>query len=72
MIKKNENFHLTIEYVNPMAVEVRESNKINQLEVGTWILTVGLAMKDDLLPHVTGGLRGRNITVASFEVCFPC
>ena len=55
MIKKNENFHLTIEYVNPMAVEVRESNKINQLEVGTWILTVGLAMKDDLLPHVTGG-----------------
>ena len=47
-------------------------NKINQLEVGTWIPTFGLALKDDLLPHVTGGFRGRNITVASFEVCFSC
>ena len=49
---------------------MRESNEINQLEVGIWIPTVGLALKDDLLPHVTGDFRGRTITVASFEVCF--
>jgi len=49
------------------AVEVRESNRIKQLEVGTWTPTLGLALKDDLLPHVTGGFRGRAITVGSLE-----
>eukprot|EP00092_Neocalanus_flemingeri_P000465 GFUD01000495.1.p1 GENE.GFUD01000495.1~~GFUD01000495.1.p1 ORF type:complete len:837 (+),score=225.49 GFUD01000495.1:88-2598(+) len=49
------------------AVEVRESNRINQLEVGTWMPTLGLALKDDLLPHITGGFRGRAITVGSLE-----
>lgn len=49
------------------AVEVRESNRINHLEVGTWMPTLGLSLKDDLLPHVTGGFRGRAIIVGSLE-----
>ena len=50
-------------------MEVRESNRINQLEVGSWMPTLGLTLKDDLLPHVTGGFRGRAITVGTIEVC---
>ena len=38
------------------------------MEVGTWMPALGLALKDDLLPHVTGGFRGRAITVGSLEV----
>jgi len=49
------------------AVEVRESDRINQLEVGSWLPSTGLTLKDDLLPHVTGGFRGRAITVGSLE-----
>jgi len=49
------------------AVEVRESDRINQLEVGTWMPSTGLTLKDDLLPHVTGGFRGRAISVGSLE-----
>lgn len=49
------------------AVEVRESDRINQLEVGSWMPSTGLTLKDDLLPHVTGGFRGRAITVGSLE-----
>ena len=30
--------------------------------------TLGLTLKDDLLPHMTGGFRGRAITVGSLEV----
>lgn len=49
------------------AVEVRESDRVNQLEVGSWSALMGLYLKDDLLPHVTGGFRGRAIVVASIE-----
>jgi hypothetical protein len=45
-----------------------ENNAINQLEVGSWIISRGLDLKDDLFPHVTGGFRGRMIPVASLEV----
>ena len=50
------------------AVEVMEKNAINQLEVGSWIISRGLDLRDDLFPHVTGGFRGRMIPVASLEV----
>ena len=30
--------------------------------------TLGLTLKDDLLPHITGGFRGRAISVGSLEV----
>ena len=30
--------------------------------------TLGLTLKDDLLPHITGGFRSRAITVGSLEV----
>jgi len=49
------------------AVEVKESDRVHQLEVGSWTTNLGLHIKDDLLPHVTGGFRGRAITVASIE-----
>ena len=41
----------------------------NVVEVGTWEPMQGLVLKDDLFPHVTGGLRGRVLTVASMDVC---
>ena len=37
------------------------------VQVGTWSPLLGLALQDDLLPHVTGGFRGRILTVASLE-----
>lgn len=49
------------------AVEVKVTNRVDSLEVGSWRPGLGLALKDDLLPHVTGGFRGRAITVASLE-----
>jgi hypothetical protein len=61
-------------------VEVKVTNRVDSLEVGSWRPGLGLALKvppllpvrlqpvqDDLLPHVTGGFRGRAITVASLE-----
>ncbi len=40
----------------------------SRLDVGTWRPVLGLANRDDLLPHVTGGMRGRTIAVASTNV----
>ena len=40
----------------------------NVVEVGTWEPMQGLVLEDDLFPHVTGGLRGRVLTVASMDV----
>ena len=37
------------------------------LEVGSWSQR-GLATRDSLFPHVSGGLRGRNIKVTSIHV----
>ena len=42
----------------------------NIVDVGMWEPMQGLVLKDDLFPHVTGGLRGRVLTVASFDVSF--
>ena len=47
---------------------MKEYGLINKLEVGSWMSTIGADLKDDLLPHVTGGLRGRNLVVGSLEV----
>lgn len=38
------------------------------LDVGYWEPMQGSVLKDDLFPHVTGGLRGRLLTVASVDV----
>ena len=40
----------------------------NAVEVGSWEPMQGLVLKDDLFPHITGGLRGRVLTVASMDV----
>ena len=55
-------------YHNNQAAEVKDYGKIQELDVGSWTTSVGLDMKDDLFPHVTGGMRGRRIMVASLEV----
>ena len=44
----------------------------NVVEVGTWEPMQGLVLGDDLFPHVTGGLRGRVLTVASMDVSNKC
>lgn len=49
------------------SVEVREANRIKPLDVGSWRPAIGLTLKDDLFPHITGGFRGRAITVASIH-----
>ena len=40
----------------------------NVVEVGLWEPKLGLQLFDDLFPHVSGGLRGRQLTVASNHV----
>ena len=47
---------------------MKDYGKIHQLEVGTWMVSVGLNLKDTLFPHIAGGMRGRRIIVASLEV----
>ena len=42
----------------------------NVVEVGLWEPKLGLQLYDDLFPHVNGGLRGRELTVASNHVSF--
>lgn len=44
----------------------------NVVDVGNWEPMQGLVLKDDLFPHVTGGLRGRVLTVASIDVIQKC
>ena len=44
------------------------SKGANTVDVGVWEPLQGLVLKDDLFPHITGGLRGRVLTVASFDV----
>ena len=52
------------------ALEIQDADDINDLEVGHWEPTQGLDLKDDLFPHVTGGLRNRRILVTSIDVRF--
>ena len=52
------------------ALEMKDGGRVNDLEVGSWEPTQGLALKDDLFPHVNGGLRGRNIVVNSIDVSY--
>ena len=39
-----------------------------RLETAVWDTVLGFAIKDDLFPHVSGGLRGRRVTITSIEV----
>nr|AGJ51190.1 olfactory ionotropic receptor IR93a [Panulirus argus] len=51
------------------AAEVKDTDRIELLEVADWQPLTGLMLKDDLFPHVTGGFRGRTIPVTSVD--FP-
>ena len=46
------------------------SRGANVVDVGLWEPMQGLMHKDHLFPHVTGGLRGRTLTVSSINVSF--
>ncbi len=52
------------------AAEIGDGGSASRLGVGVWWPVVGIRATDHLLPHVTGGLRGRTITVASTHVKF--
>ncbi len=38
------------------------------LDVGFWTPVTGINNKDDLFPHVTGGMRGRMMKVSAIHV----
>ena len=40
------------------------------VEVGKWEPLQGMVHMDDLFPHIMGGLRGRTLRVASYDVSF--
>ena len=50
------------------AVEIKDSDKFELLQVADWKPMPGLALFDDLFPHVTGGFRGREIRITSLNV----
>ena len=39
-----------------------------RLETAVWNIVLGFAIKDDIFPHVSGGLRGRRVTITSIDV----
>ncbi|XP_050723459.1 ionotropic receptor 93a-like [Eriocheir sinensis] len=47
------------------AVEIKDVDDFELLDVAEWTPLGGLMLFDDLFPHVTGGFRGRTIPVTS-------
>lgn len=52
------------------ASEIQDEGRAQRCEVAMWSPVLGFAVKDDLFPHVSGGLRGRRVTITSIEVIF--
>ena len=50
------------------SAELKGLTEVNELNAGQWEPTQGLHLKDDLFPHVYGGLRKRLITVTAVNV----
>ena len=50
------------------AGEIRSGERAARLETATWSPVLGFVIKDSLFPHVSGGLRGREVTITSIEV----
>ena len=50
------------------ALEFKVTNQPSLIDIGQWDGSRGLTVYDDLFPHFTGGLRGRQVTVTSLEV----
>lgn len=50
------------------AAEVKGIDNTKILDVGMWRPVQGLQLYDDLFPHVSGGLRGRTVTVGAIDV----
>ncbi|KAK2714026.1 ionotropic receptor 93a-like [Artemia franciscana] len=49
------------------SAEVKKRRQANTVEVGEWTPSFGLRHLDDLFPHVTGGLRGRELIITSLD-----
>ncbi|MPC67874.1 hypothetical protein E2C01_062060 [Portunus trituberculatus] len=54
------------------AVETKDVDSFELLNVADWSPLDGLMLYDDLFPHVTGGFRGRTITVTSVHYRTLC
>ena len=50
------------------AGEIRDGERAFRLETATWSPVLGFVIKDSLFPHVSGGLRGRDVTITSIQV----
>ena len=50
------------------AGEIQTGETAYRLETAEWSPTLGFAVKDSLFPHVSGGLRGRTLTITSIQV----
>ena len=50
------------------AAEIRTGESAHRLETAGWSPPLGFFIKDSLFPHVSGGLRGRNVIITSIEV----
>ena len=51
------------------AAEIQTGEKARRLEVAQWSPALGFSIKDSLFPHISGGLRGRTVTITSIQVC---
>jgi len=49
------------------AGEIRDGERAARLETATWSPVLGFVIKDSLFPHVSGGLRGREVTITSIQ-----
>ena len=54
---------------NAEAAEIQTGEKAHRLETARWGPALGFVIKDSLFPHVSGGLRGREVTITSIQVC---
>ena len=52
------------------AAEIRDGEIAYRLETATWSPVLGFVIKDSLFPHVSGGLRGRDVMITSIQVHF--
>ena len=50
------------------ASEIQDKGRPYRLETAMWSPVLGFQIKDDIFPHISGGLRGRRVSITSIEV----
>ena len=53
------------------ASEIQDEGRPHRLETAVWSPALGFHIKDDIFPHISGGLRGRRVSITSVEVTNP-